>query len=711
MNARAKTLRRRLRRDTAAICLAVAAIGGVASAQTTNCNGAPITLLDFRSPTLVSGSALTAGAIYRFSNVAAGVDAVVRIDAVTNGTLTILDRDTGLVPAFQPELGGSNERSADFTISFVTAGGSTPVSVDFAASGIDIDGDSASLREYAEFSTPFDAFAVESPTNLDVNASGPSVPGNFRFESRTAFTAPGIDPTSTPNIVSVLYKATTSFRYRIGALGTGSTNRLTSLDFSCPVLNFPATTTPADQDYGDAPGSYGNPAHAIVAGMRLGAANNADTGPYDSPSAVGDDGDDGVALPQLNLNFTATVAATVAGAGGFLQGWFDWNGDGDFADAGEQAATNLQDNGVDDLDPATGAIAFNVTPPASATTLPTFARFRWSTQSGLSAGILAPDGEVEDYAVTISAGPPPPSCPAGQLLLNSTGNAVAVTAGAGVINAARALGPPSAAGAAPPDPSSAEIDDAADTLVLDLGVRVPQNSTILLSAARDGGNQGNTARVNIQFSTDNVTYSTAVTYGAAPATYVSAVRDVLEHNNIVVPAGGARYIRLRTVDNDDVFIDGVQYSQICLASPTLTVSKTVAVYNPAGVTPFAVPGNDVVYALTVQNAGSGPVDSDTLFIVDTLPAEVTFFNGDMDGAGPATGPVLFTQTGAGLTYSPATDLKYSSAAARPANFSACAYTPAAGYDPNVKHVCLNPKGAMAAGPGSSFTAQFRARIN
>lgn len=701
---------RRMLRRHAAFGLALTAFCSVAHAQSTTCQGNPITLLDFRSPTLVSGSALTAGAVYRFANVASGVDAIVRIDAITNGTLTILDRDTGLIPAFQPELGGSNERSADFTISFVTAGGSTPVSIDFAASGIDIDGDSASLREYAEFSTPFASFVLENPTNLDVNASGPSVSGNFRFESRTTFTAPGIDPTSTPNIVSVLYKTTTSFRYRIGALGTGATNRLTSLDFSCPVLNFPTTTTTADQDFGDAPSSYGNPAHTIVAGLRLGAANNADAGPYNSPTAVGDNGDDGVVIPSLNANFTATVAATVAGGGGLLQGWFDWNGDGDFADAGEQVATNLADNGGGDLNPATGSIAFNVTPPAAATTSPTFARFRWSTQSGLSPGILATDGEVEDYAVTISAGPPPASCPAGQLLVNQTGNATTVTTGTGVTNASRALGAPSAAGTSPPDASSAEIDDTSDTLILDLGVRVPQYGTILLSAARDGGNQGNSARVNIQFSTDNVSYSTAVSYGTNPATYVSTVQDVLERNNVIVPSGGARYIRFTTVDNDDIFIDALQYSQICVASPTLVASKTVSVYDPAGTTPFAIPGNDVVYALTVQNSGSGAVDADTVLIIDTLPAEVTFFNGDMDGAGPATGAIYFTQSGAGLTFSLASDVRYSNSAIRPTTFAACSYAPAAGYDANVRHVCLNPKGAMAAGPGSTFTAQFRVQI-
>ncbi len=474
---------------------------------------------------------------------------------------------------------------------------------------------------------------------------------------------------------------------------------------------------PANTDYSDAPASYGAPSHKIVAGIAMGAgAPDAEIAALPTIAANGDDtvgtdDENGVTIGTLTQGATGAVTATVAGAGGRLQAWFDWNGDGDFADAGEQVATNLQDNGAGDTNPATGAITFAVTVPLTATTSQTYARFRWSTVAGLTAtSTAATNGEVEDYAVNINPVSGAPSCPAGQLLINSVGNAVAVTTGTGVVNSVNALGALSAAGTTPPDASSAEIDDSSDTLILDLGVRVPQNGTILLSAARDGGNQGNTARVTIEFSTDNVTYSTAVSYGTSPATYVSTVQDVLERNNVIVPAGGVRYIRFRTVDNDDIFIDGVQYSQVCLASPTLAATKSVSVYNPGGATPFAIPGNDVVYALTVQNSGSGAVDADTVLIIDTLPAQVTFFNGDMDGAGPATGAVYFTQSGAGLTFSLASDVRYSNSATRPTTFAACSYTPAAGYDANVRHVCLNPKGAMAAGPGSSFTAQFRVRI-
>jgi uncharacterized repeat protein (TIGR01451 family) len=473
----------------------------------------------------------------------------------------------------------------------------------------------------------------------------------------------------------------------------------------------------ANVDYGDAPASYGAPSHRIAAGVMLGSgAPDAEVAPQYSAGADGDDNagaddENGVVIPTLARSQPALISAAASGAGGFLQAWIDWNGDGDFLDAGEQVATNLQDNAGLDVNPGSGVIAFQVTPPASATTSQTYARFRWSTTGGLTHTGTAASGEVEDYALTIQASAPPASCPAGQLLLSQTGNAASAVSASGVVNPALALGALAALGTSPPGPVAAELDNSSDIFVLDLGGLVPQFSTLILSAARDSGGAGNTGRVTIQLSPDNVSYTTMGTYGAPGATYPSLVQNALERANITVPAGGARYVRLTTVDNDDVFIDGLEYSEVCIASATLTATKTVTVYDPSAAGLFAVPGNDVVYSITVTNAGSGGADSNSIFIVDRLPAEIEFFNGDMDGAGPATGAVYFTQSGAGLTFTLATDLRYATGASPPASFAACTYAAAAGYDPNIRFVCFNPKGAMAAGdPDPSFTVQFRARI-
>ena len=531
---------------TLAIALAsVALLPANALAQTIQCYGRPITKLDFRNPTLVSGTANSVGAIYRFSNVATGVDARVRINSIV-GTLAIIDRDTGLVQNFQPELGGGAPGQANFTITLVVAGTTTPVAIDFAASGIDIDGDSGNLREYVEFSSTFSAYVLDANTALDVNASGPSVASNTRFESSTTATADGIDPNATQNIVSILYTGTSTFNYRIGSLGSGNTTRLTSLDFSCPVLPFASQTTVTAQDFGDAPASYGNPVHDIVTSVRIGATNTAELARYNSPNANGDAGDDGVTIPTLRRTFTTTIPVQVTGANGRLQAWIDFNGNGVFTDPGEQIGTDVRDNQTGDSNNATGTISLTFTVPANATLTQTFARFRWSTMSGLGPSSVASSGEVEDYALTI------------------------------------------------------------------------------------------------------------------------------------------------------------------LGLPAITTVKTSAVWGGSAI-PFAVPGSELVYTVTTTNAGSGLTDSNSILVLDTLPVRTTFFSGDYDGAGPVVGPLEFSANGSTLTYTPATDIRYSNAASAPASFAACTYAPTSNYDANIRYICLNPKGAMASG-GQTFTIRYRALI-
>jgi uncharacterized repeat protein (TIGR01451 family) len=550
--------RRAVARLTALLMVLVGAMSlAPAHAQVaTTCQGRPITPLNLQAPTLVSGTALSVGAIYRYANAATGIDVRVSIDALNNGaTLTTIDNDASLVGNFQPELAGSDARSVDFTFTFVVAGTTTPFAFDVVASAIDVDGDSGSIREYAEFSTTQQvSYILDSPTRLAVNASGPSSGTRRRFESATNFTAPGIDETESQNIVSAAYTNTSSFGYRIGTLGTGNTVRLTSLDFACPTAVFVSPTTGGNppQDFSDAPASYGNPVHDIVTGYRIGTVNTAETAPYANANAVGDLGDDGYTAGTYRRTFVTTATVTVAGANGRLQGWVDWNGDGDFADAGEQVATNVADNGAGDTNAATGTIGIAITTPPTATLAQTFARFRWSTTlNAPPSTLILSNGEVEDYAFT------------------------------------------------------------------SLGVA------------------------------------------------------------------------------------------------TLTTVKSSAVYTPAGTIPFSLPGNDMLYTISVANTGSASTDANTVVVFDALPSTLTFFNGDIDGSGPLTGAVSFTQTGTGLVFTAATDLRYSNLVAAPTSFAACTYTPAAGYDAAVRHICFNPKGAMLSGgpPTPQFNLQFRTRIN
>ncbi|MEM7767211.1 MAG: hypothetical protein AAF253_06945 [Pseudomonadota bacterium] len=148
-------------------------------------------------------------------------------------------------------------------------------------------------------------------------------------------------------------------------------------------------------------------------------------------------------------------------------------------------------------------------------------------------------------------------------------------------------------------------------------------------------------------------------------------------------------------------------------SAFLSGAKSVTPLLPASANPFYVPGDDVIYAITISNFGAGTADADTVFLVDNLPADVSFYNADMDGSGSlTTTPVAFSQSGAGLSFSYGSDVRFALRGPPPANFTACSYAPTGTYDPQVGHICFNPKGAMAAGsPAPSFTVQFRARID
>lgn len=163
----------------------------------------------------------------------------------------------------------------------------------------------------------------------------------------------------------------------------------------------------AGRDYGDAPSQYpvlkadNGASHEIVMGFQLGAAVFSSADGVPTPNADGDLGDDGVVFGEMTSGFQATVTVTAAGITldrpGRLDAWIDFNGDGDWDDSGEQIFPSVAlVNGVNSLE-------FTVS--ASAVVGDTFARFRLSSDGGLTPQGAADDGEVEDYRITIAGNP------------------------------------------------------------------------------------------------------------------------------------------------------------------------------------------------------------------------------------------------------------------------------------------------------------------
>jgi hypothetical protein len=178
----------------------------------------------------------------------------------------------------------------------------------------------------------------------------------------------------------------------------------TSLD-----LAFALTTKaeqPGQMDFGDAPDqpyptllANNGARHVIVSGVRLGPAIDAETNGQPNITATGDDiagvnDDDGVTFAGNMVPGQSYAVTVFASTAGFLNAWVDFNGDGSWAQAGDQIFINKT------LVPGNNVLLFAV--PSTATWgANAFARFRFDTTGGLSYTGLANDGEVEDYKMKV----------------------------------------------------------------------------------------------------------------------------------------------------------------------------------------------------------------------------------------------------------------------------------------------------------------------
>lgn len=256
---------------------------------------------------------------------------------------------------------------------------------------------------------------------------------------------------------------------------------------------------------------------------------------------------------------------------------------------------------------------------------------------------------------------------------NETLGYIVLEAGTGTVNDisfATAVGPDTGAGVGNNPPYNYSVSGD-----FDIGV--------LSDAGEDGGQGG-----------------WAILYGADPLP-TNQIRWAIDEETV---AGDTS--RTHTSENVGYWV--FQDNQ----TPALGSGKSVGVSSES-FSDYAIPGADVIYTISTENTGSGKVDSDTIFIVDSLPDEVVFYNGDIDGAGPETDPVILSDSGSGLVLNYATDVRYSNLSAAPSSFSACnIYSPASGYDANVRHICIRPTGAVNEGTitASSFDISFRARV-
>ena len=122
----------------------------------------------------------------------------------------------------------------------------------------------------------------------------------------------------------------------------------------------------------------------------------------------------------------------------------------------------------------------------------------------------------------------------------------------------------------------------------------------------------------------------------------------------------------------------------------VSAETMVEPYLDTGAFSYSLPGADIIHTLSVTHESGPSLDAETVFLVDKIADELIFYNGDIDDGGPETTPVIFSTTASGLSFDYPTDIAFSDDATEPTNMSECTYTPAVGYDPNVRFVCIMP---------------------
>ncbi len=150
-------------------------------------------------------------------------------------------------------------------------------------------------------------------------------------------------------------------------------------------------------------------------------------------------------------------------------------------------------------------------------------------------------------------------------------------------------------------------------------------------------------------------------------------------------------------------------------SPNILLLKTVQAFSDPvnGTTnPKAIPGAVMRYTILPTNQGIGEVDTDTVVISDPIPLNTEMYVGD-DSSSPVT--FIDGATSSGLTFtftslsSTTDDINFSNDGG-----STFTYSPSPiGYDSNVTHIRINPKGPFHGASGGntpSFQIRFQVRV-
>jgi len=156
-------------------------------------------------------------------------------------------------------------------------------------------------------------------------------------------------------------------------------------------------------DFGDAPASYPvylsqDGARHTIGALRLGTTIDGEVNGQPNAIASGDDlsdvGDEtGAVFSNLAADGIANLNAVVTGGSGKLDVWIDVDADGSWNEAGDKVLSGVA------VVPGINVLHFHL--PSTAHVGDTFARVRLSSAGTALPTGAAPDGEVEDYMITV----------------------------------------------------------------------------------------------------------------------------------------------------------------------------------------------------------------------------------------------------------------------------------------------------------------------
>ena len=202
-------------------------------------------LFSFLNYTLEQGNQNQVNSIYRYTNVAPGIDAIVKILNITNATINTFDDDgsnsggqataSNFSPLFTTN-NGTSDGYIDYNITFVQTGTNIPVRKDFSVTATDIDGTNSgngvTIRDFYGF-----AENSSSITQAGNNLESTFLMGDFEI-FRSAVTQDANGSFDIDHIAYIQYKYTSTFNVRAGSTPTGGypNQRLVEFNFT-PCLN------------------------------------------------------------------------------------------------------------------------------------------------------------------------------------------------------------------------------------------------------------------------------------------------------------------------------------------------------------------------------------------------------------------------------------------------------------------------------------------